>query len=146
MKEKLKHTQLTNSFSIRKNVKNIWNYFLLNIGKVKLLCVSTLWWHWPCKFSKCLCLFDIEWHNSSFVSWQDLMWTRVFCCYLIQRMNVVSVPEGGCFSLSLLCLLRTTQPWGLGPWDPKSLDIRGLWDSASCTPPLPPPPHFAGLF
>ena len=65
------------------------------------------------------------------------MSTRASSCYLIQRVNVVSVPEGGCFSLSLLCLLRTTQLWSLGPWDPKSLAIRGLWDSAR------PPPHLS---
>lgn len=42
----------------------------------------------------------------------------------------------GHVSLSLLCLLRTTQPCSLGPWDPKSLDIRGLWD-ATCSYPTP---------
>lgn len=32
------------------------------------------------------------WHNSSFVPSYDLLLTGVLCCYLIQRMNVVSVP------------------------------------------------------
>lgn len=82
---------------------------------------------------------DAKWHNSSFVS--DVGWCVMLpfdpeneCCFCPKGW----VGVGGVrISLSPLCLLRTTQSRSLGPWDPKSLDIRGLWD-APCPHPAPP--------
>lgn len=82
------------------------------------------------------CLFDTEWHNSSFVS--DVVMLPFDpeneCCFCPRGWCVCVFFGGDCFSLSPLCLLRTTQPLSSGPWDPKSLDVRGLWDAPCSSP------------
>lgn len=90
---------------------------------------------WPCKCVNVpLCLMV---NDTSALLYCDDAWCRCVCYSDIwSRGRKLSVPEERRFPLSPLCVSDHTvkEP---GPWDPKSLDIRGLWDSAS----PPPTPH-----
>lgn len=80
------------------------------------------------------------------------VWYRViqplFCILMTRDVNVcVTVifdPEGeSCLSQRsaafhwACCVFSDHTVKEPGPWDPKSLDIRGLWDATSLPPPLP---------
>lgn len=73
---------------------------------------------WPCKLPECLCLILGDTTVLLF-----LTSTGVLCCHLIQRMNVVSVPEGergkeGHSAFHWVCCV-CAGPHSLGPWDPR---------------------------